>query len=125
MNIFLTGSSGFIGSNLIKISKLFTNCNLKVHSRSIFDNNAHVEHIICKFNEISTVDIKDCDVIVHCASVGVKNNNTSLLECIEFNYYETLKFLNKAYYSGCKKWIILGTSSEYGLTLKKKASRYI
>ena len=120
MNIFLTGSSGFIGRNIIKNSSLYKEIKIFANSRKKISTKNNIKIINKNLNKISYLDLQKIDVIIHSASVGVKNNDIQIKKSIKFNFYESLLFFKKAIKAGCKNWIILGSSSEYGNSLLKK-----
>ena len=120
MNIFLTGSSGFIGRNIIKNSSLYKEIKIFANSKKKISTKNNIKIINKNLNKISYLDLQKIDVIIHSASVGVKNNDIQIKKSIKFNFYESLLFFKKAIKAGCKNWIILGSSSEYGNSLLKK-----
>lgn len=125
MNIFITGSSGFIGKNIVE--NLYLNKKIKIYanSRKKIFRGKKIKIIRKSLNKIKYTDLKNIDLIIHTASVGVKNIDISINKAINFNFFESLLFFKKAIKAGCKNWIILGSSSEYGYNLlhKKKIKK--
>jgi len=118
-NVLLTGASGFIGQNIIKNIEFHKDLKLHCHANKKITKNKKINVIKKQFNKFTSSDFKNIDIIIHSASVGVTNNNISLEECIDFNVSESLIFFQKALHAGCKNWIVLGSSSEYGNNLSK------
>lgn len=118
MNIFLTGGSGFIGKNFINFAlnhgyKIFAVSRIKRKNK---------KNLVWLKGEINKDwnELKNCSILVHMASAGVENQNLSIDECLRVNVFQSTKLLLNAYKAGCKKWVIIGTSSEFGDTLKNK-----
>ena len=119
--IFITGGSGFIGSNLIsylskknyKIICLST----KKHRPKI----KNVKYVHRKIDSNLNKYLVDVDLIIHCAASGVykKENKNKIFKV---NYYDSIKFFKNAYKLNCKNWIFIGSSGEYGLVKNKPMS---
>ena len=118
--IFITGAGGYIGSNLAKfLSKknIETVC-LTTKKKYVLKNS---KWLVGKLNGNYQKEFKDVDLIVHCAAAGVykKENHKKIYKV---NYYDSLEFFKKAFKAGCKNWIIIGTSGEYGFVKNKPMS---
>jgi nucleoside-diphosphate-sugar epimerase len=120
MKIFVTGATGFIGKNFLKIATESNNQIFAVTRKKNRSQNNSVKWLKGKISDDWGKYLKKSDVLVHLAAEGVINKKTSLTKCLNFNVHETLKLLLSAYRSGCHKWIIIGSSSEYGETLSNK-----
>ena len=119
MKIFLTGGTGFIGKNFIKIASQ-AHCYIYAVSRK--KNNTSVKNVKWIKGRIGNdwkKYLKKSDVLIHLAAEGVVKKNISLNKCFKLNVNESLKLLSNAYDAGCLNWIIIGSSSEYGKTLSK------
>ena len=89
-NILITGSSGFIGSNIL--NDLLNNCNIYVTSRKkVIDKRRNIKLIYFKNHDELNKKLKKIkiDTIVHCGTHYVKNHTFSdikklLLANIEF-----------------------------------------
>lgn len=120
-NILITGSDGFIGSNLIseleKKKKYFLFALTKKRKKDKPKVKFINKQISGNLDEV----FKKVDLIIHCASKGVYGKGTQK-EIFKTNYSESLKFFDKAFKNGCKNWIILGSSAEYGYIKNKSLS---
>ena len=123
MKLFITGGNGYLGSEFIKnnIHKIdliyvvsrkkktyFQNKKIKILFGSIFDD--------------WKKEMENSDVLIHFAAAGVKDKNISYKEAYQFNVLDSMRLFKNAYKYNLKKWIILGSSSEYGSLNKKKIS---
>lgn len=114
--IFITGGSGYVGSNLIKLllkKKFF----IFALSRKVRKNKNNLKWI--KNSEIKKINtaLKISNILIHLSAAGVyKKESLSLLK--KKNVLEPLKLLDRAYHLNCKKWIILGSCFEYGNNLE-------
>ena len=120
MRIFLTGATGFIGSKFLLLAlrkghfifaltrkkKNFVHKNIKWLNGSISKKWSH--------------ELKNSDIIVHLASEGVKNKKISYKKIKKFNVTSSLSLFKNAEKNNCKKWVIAGSASEYGLNCNKK-----
>lgn len=118
MKIFVTGGTGFIGKNFLKLASK----NNKIYAVTRRKNNnkiKNVQYLNGKLSNNWDKYLKKSDVLIHFAATGVKNQNQNLKQCIEFNVLESLKLFLNAYKNNLTNWIVIGTSSEYGMTLEK------
>ena len=119
MKIFLTGGTGFVGSNFIN----------QAHQKEIelialkqVDSLPRVEllksplWVIGKINDDWREELKSCDALVHFASYGVVRDNNNWDKCFKVNLIESLDLWKQAISVGIKKFIIIGSCSEYGLS---------
>ena len=65
-------------------------------------------------------EMQNSDILIHFAAAGVSNKKISYNQAYKFNVKESLKLFENAKKNELKKWIIIGSSSEYGSTSKKK-----
>ena len=119
--IFITGASGYVGSNvahvLSKKNKLFCLTNKKQKTK------ANIKWIVGTLSSNLNEYLKKSDFLIHCAASGVYKK-TSKKKIIKTNRTDSINFLKKAYGLGCRKWILLGTSGEYGFIKNKPMSVY-
>ncbi len=112
MNVFLTGSSGFVGSeflNYIKNKKIFI---YSLGTPKIKINNLKV----CKgrLNGKYDVQLSKCNYLLHLASAGVNNKNIPYKDLYKINVLDSVKLFKSAAKNNCLNWVIAGSSSEYG-----------
>ena len=119
MNIFLTGASGFIGSEFLKYIK---NKKVLIYSLGIPKiKNKNI--IVCRGRLKDNFDkrLSKCDYLLHLASAGVNNKNISYENLYKTNVLDSLKLFKRAAKNNCLNWVIAGSSSEYGrVSFKKK-----
>jgi len=116
--VLVTGGSGFIGSHLIK--KLLLN-NYKVTCLDL-KNNLYFKNKNFKFfkgdilnKKILNVASKNCDIIIHlAASLGVKNTDNNLTECLDSNILGTKNALEAAKDNKIKYFLYFSSSEIYG-----------
>ncbi len=110
--IFISGASGFIGKNLVK---LLSKKNYRIFclTRKKKYKLANTKWLVGELNDNYQEYLKDADLLIHCATTGVYEKESSK-KIYKTNFHDSLKFLKQAYKAGCKNWIILGTSGEYG-----------
>ena len=124
MNILVSGGSGFIGKSFIKealknkVNKIYAisrKKRIKTHPRLTWIKSQLDENNKKYFNKIS--------VLVHLAAAGIKKNVKIGDDAYDVNVHKSLKLINNLMLSGCKNFVIISTSSEYGE--KKKNLKYI
>ena len=119
MHFFVTGSTGFIGSNFVnrallnghKVTALARNKS-KPKIRLI------KEPIWCRgelYDDWSNY-LSKCDVFVHFAAAGVVNNYQNWEKCFDVNCIHFEILLRNAFKSGIEKFLICGSCFEYGST---------
>ena len=123
MRIFLTGGTGFIGSNFLRIA-LNNNLDLfalrRKNKKTKILLNKEPNWIDSSYAEITPTQFQNSDVLIHLASYGVVKKDVSINSCIQNNVIGPLKLLETARKAGIKKYIIIGSCFEYG----KSALRY-
>jgi nucleoside-diphosphate-sugar epimerase len=116
MNILVSGASGFFGNNFITFASKKRH-NIYAISRYKQKKIKNVKWIIGHLDK-NYKEFKKCEVLIHFAAAGVDNRNLSYKKAFETNVIKSSKFLINAAKSGCLRWVIIGSSSEYGKTLK-------
>ena len=121
MKIFLTGGTGFIGSNFINLAhgKSIEIICLK-RKKSLCRVKLSKEPKWCEgdLSDNWTNELKKSDIFIHLAAEGI-SNNPSYDRLIDTNISKPTKLLLSAIDSGIKKIIIIGTYWEYGYSAKK------
>lgn len=116
MKIFLTGGSGFLGSNFInaipkKITIFAITRNKKNLKKNILGSNINwIEgKLTGEYNELH-----ECDIFIHFAAYGVSPSLANIKKAININVTQSLKLFEQAANKGIKKFIVIGSSQEYG-----------
>ena len=120
MKIFITGATGYLGKEFIKYYKnKFTQVYLLTRKKiNIKDKNIKI--LKSSISKNWSKEMRDSEVLIHFAAAGVSDKKISYKKAYKFNVTESLKLFNNAYKNNLKKWIVIGSSSEYGSTIKKK-----
>jgi nucleoside-diphosphate-sugar epimerase len=118
MNIFLTGGTGFVGKKFIKLAikhghKIFA------ISRKKKINKKNIKWLIGELDKPWPNYFKETDILVHLAAAGVDKNVNSQ-EIINTNVLKSSRLVMNAIQSGCKKFLIISSSSEYKPQLSKE-----
>lgn len=123
MKIFLTGGTGFIGSNFINYAHskgIELVCLRRKGSKprvKLTKNPIWIEGTI---DDNLSKELSKCDVLIHLASHSTNVPYDTIEKCLEYNLFSSLKFLNQAKASGISKFIVAGTGFEFG----KSGERY-
>lgn len=119
MNILIIGSSGLIGSSLIKSLKKRKNINLicydilksKFDIRSFFIKGS-IDNLKTLYKKTQGIKI---DVVIHLAAfLGVKNTEIDKLKCLNINILGTKNVLDFCVKRKIKKIIFSSSSEVYG-----------
>jgi nucleoside-diphosphate-sugar epimerase len=122
MKIFLTGASGFIGKNFYKLATK-KGCFIYASSRIKRKNkNNKIKWLKGDFDHDWKKELSSSNILVHLAASGLNSNDDS--EIYDTNVFKSINLLNNAIKYKCKKWLIISTSSEYGLIKKNKLLRF-
>ena len=100
MNIFLTGSTGFIGSYFLKYALSIGNKVISIIRKEILKLNKR--HINLKKNllEVNHEDLKDIDTVVHLACAGVSPKKVNFSELYEINVLASVHLMQEAIKAG-------------------------
>ena len=122
MKIFLTGASGFIGKNFSKYA-IRNGCFIYAPTRKRKKNKTkNFKWLKGDFDFNWKKELSDSDILVHLAASGLKENDCK--DIYETNIFKSIKLLKNAIKYNCKKWLIISTSSEYGLAKKNKCTKF-
>ena len=115
MKIFLTGGTGFIGSNFINKA---LNCGHEIIAISRNkEKNKDCDGLIWVHGDLTgdySVFLSKCDILVHLASYGVIDGSEDLDDYIYWNVEKTFDLCKQAYSASIRKFIISGSCFEYG-----------
>ncbi len=121
--IFVTGSNGFIGSNLIKYLK---KKNFEIYgcdNKNLKENSKFIKSDFFSKKTINFIKNNNIDFIIHlAATTEIKNNQKNSIKCINNNFIKTKNFLKelKNKKIKIKKFIFASSAAVYGLSSKKK-----
>lgn len=123
MKIFVTGANGFIGSHFIK--QAITNGHNVVGLRKSkrpakIDLPIQPKWVEGDLESDISKELKGCECLVHLSAYGVNPKHDSWQEAFRWNVAASLNIWKQAHLSGIKRFIIIGSCSEYG----KSAERY-
>lgn len=122
--ILITGSSGFVGKELI--NKLIKNKKiilyLLINKNKNIQNSKNIKFVYCSLSNsrklkriLNKIDITD---IIHCAWSGVSAKSRNSLKQ-KINLEMTNNLLNSIYYKRINSFIALGSQAEYGSKFKR------
>jgi len=116
MRLLVTGASGFIAKNFINHS-LKKNIEIIAISRKKNKiSNKNLKWIVGQFNEIDLSRIGKFDILVHFASHGTKpKERNNLKKNFKINVLNSEDLIMKAINNNCKKFLIISSSSEFGM----------
>lgn len=111
MNIFVTGSNGYIGRNFIKKA---SKKNIKIFAVTSKKKNKKIRNVKWLVGNIEKnwKELKKSDILIHFATVGAYNKTVDFNEAHDFNVLKSSKLLMNAINNNCKKWIIISTNKE-------------
>jgi nucleoside-diphosphate-sugar epimerase len=116
MKLLVTGASGFIAKNFINHS-LKKNIEIIAISRKKNKiSNKNLKWIVGQFNKIDLSRIGKFDILVHFASHGTKpKERNNLKKNFKINVLNSEDLIMKAINNNCKKFLIISSSSEFGM----------
>ena len=117
--IFITGSNGYIGKNLVKffLKKKFQvfGCDININSQ----NNKFIKSDFSSDKVIRFIQSKKIDHIIHLAAMTEINNSKKyFIKCKETNYLKSKIFIQKIYKKKIyiKNFIFASSAAVYGIT---------
>lgn len=117
MKIFLTGGTGFIGKNFINLARKNNHFIYAISRKKIKNNNNNVKWLQGSLDQNWKKELLASDILVHLAADGVNNNKIENI--YDINIFKSSKLLQNAIKYNCKNWLIISSSSEYGIKLQK------
>ena len=111
MNLFVTGSNGYIGRNFIKKA---AKKNIKIFAVTRKKENKKIRNVKWLVGSIDKnwKELKKSDILIHFATVGAYDKKVDFNEAHDFNVIKSSKLLMNAINFNCKKWIIISTNKE-------------
>lgn len=120
MRIFVTGSTGFIGSNFLNLA--FSQGHEILALRRSNESLPRIpllfrpNWLTKQLDEVSSVDLKGIDVVVHLAAHSMVPPYDSIENCFYWNVMAPIRLFNEAIKAGVKKFVVAGSCFEYGLS---------
>lgn len=119
--IFITGGNGYLGSELtLQLSKKNYQVVSLINKKKI-KRLKNVKYVFGNLSSNLEKYLTDLDLIIHCAASGVYNKRIKK-KMYKTNNEDSINFLKRAYKAGCKNWILMGSSTEYGYLKNKPIS---
>jgi len=117
MKIFVSGGTGFIGSHFINSAisaghKLV--CLRRPKSRPRIKLNRNPNWVKGTLDDDFSKSMTGCDALVHMAACGVSPQEASKEDLNKVNVIESYKLIQSAISTGINKFLIIGTSDEFG-----------
>jgi nucleoside-diphosphate-sugar epimerase len=118
MKLFLTGGTGFIGSNFI--NQAHSAGHSIVAIRRSFGSKPRVElekeptWVSGTLDNDFKMHLEGCDVFVHLASHSTNPPYDSLANCLYWNVYASMLLAEQALEVGIKNYLLTGSCFEYG-----------
>jgi nucleoside-diphosphate-sugar epimerase len=122
MKIFLTGGTGFIGSHLLSLLGTTTHkvtALRRCSSLPCIDIGREPLWLDKAMDMLELSDFSGIDVFVHIASTGVSPKTESWHDLFYWNVLVMLDLLEKAHMGGVKRFVLIGSCAEYGLSADK------
>jgi len=116
MKLFVTGATGFIGSNFVKRA---TENGFSVVAQKRPGSSTRIQTpvknwVTKQIDDDLTEELNGCDALVHFASHTPNPPYASLSECAYWNVYASISLIEQAASVGIKKIVLAGTCFEYG-----------
>jgi nucleoside-diphosphate-sugar epimerase len=122
MKILLTGGTGFIGSHLLR---LLGTTDHKVtalrrgSSQPCIDIGKEPLWLVKEMDSLEPIDFSGVDALVHLASLGVSPKTATWRDLLYWNVTVMMDLLEKAHAAGVRRFVLAGSSAEYGLAADK------
>jgi len=122
MKIFLTGASGFVGKNFARLA-IKNGCFIYAPTRK--NKKIKIKNLKWLRGDFDLdwkKELLDSDILVHLAASDLKAADSK--EIYETNIFKSINLLKNSIKYKCKKWLIISTSSEYGLKKKDRCIKF-
>jgi len=120
MRIFLTGGTGFVGSNLLKYFINNENEIIALKRTSESKTKIHLDRqpnwIIGSLKNIEKKHLNNIDLLIHLAAHSAQPPYDNLQNCIAQNVIEPINLFEKAFDAGVRRFLVAGSCFEYGLS---------
>lgn len=120
MRIFLTGGTGFVGSNLLKYyldnNHEVTALKKSDKSKPKISLKKQPNWVVSSFNDIDKEYLRNIDLLVHLAAFSAQPPYDNLQNCILNNVLGPINLFEKGFDAGIRKFLVTGSCFEYGLS---------
>lgn len=121
MKVFVTGATGFIGSNFLNLLALDPKVEIvalrrNLHSQPRIPLLKEPYWITKPLDQVDHNDLEGVDVIVHLAAHSMYPPYDTLDNCMYWNLSAPLQLFNEAVKAAITKFIVAGSCFEYGLS---------
>lgn len=111
--LFITGATGFIGRNFVNHA-LKKKYKIFALSRKKQKKNNKIIWLKGEMDDNYDKYLKKTFIFIHFAAAGVNNKDISFQDSFTENVLKPYNLLLNCIKNKCKKWIIVGSASEYG-----------
>lgn len=119
MRIFVTGATGFIGSNFLNVAleagHEILALKRKPESATRITLKNEPQWLIKCLEDVVESDLEAVDLVLHLAAHSANVPYDDLATCLHWNLIVPLQFFERARRAGIKNYIATGTCFEYGL----------
>ena len=118
MKLFVTGATGFIGSNFL--NRVLADGHEVVALKRAVKSEPRLRLVknpiwlVKQLDEVTKADLNGVDVIVHLAAHSMVPPYDTLENCMYWNLTAPIKLFNQAIQAGVKKFVVAGSCFEYG-----------
>ena len=123
MKIFLTGGSGFLGKNFYK---LVLKKGHFIYATSRKKRKSRIKNLKWLWGDINfnwKKQLSNSDILIHMAATSI-NKEDIYEDMYNTNVFNSLELIKNCIKYKCKNWLIISTSSEYGIRLKSKNYKF-
>ena len=121
MNILITGSTGFLGKELVQFLSKQNNLNLfLLTTKKTSERIDNAEYIEFDFNKSSNYDfMRNIDIVIHLAALQHQKDIRNISDYIHINLNFTEKLLQQSILNSVNKFIYLSTAQVHGEETQK------
>lgn len=123
MRLFVTGATGFIGSNVLAAAlnagHEVVALRRSLKSLPVVQMPSQPVWYEGDLSIVNSTWLKGVDAVLHLASAGVSPKKVSWQELVQVNVVASLNFLELASIAGVRRCVVAGTSHEYGNASKR------